>query len=457
MPSFIITESALTMYQCKNVYLRYLTLVLVCLMTLMMIWNNPVYNTYIVNRVVTKKTSENLLLMRDFYKVPQRDIYIYKQPALFVNTKDIFIFSLGYVLRRKYEPDMICLQKLDNGEIVKSGVNIRPLHTTREAKAFKYHSVFIDCHRLSNSDMPVQISIVPMDEQEVDQIWMDVIDRRNHTVPAKNGIAMCVNTIYNHRSPRAVIEWVEVQRLMEVDKIYLYGYRNVSKSVEEVLHYYQELGVVHIQPFNHGWPRFHETFSRRRYDLRTSKKHHNLDLIEDTHNQFAAYNDCLYRFGSLHKYLVYIDLDEFIVASNLTQIQTYADIIAPRERYGALYFSQVRFCVPGWMHLEHSNSSTVLITGKYTLRTPPLRGVQLKLIVKPSEIRSMGVHRPHAWWGKARQYGYPVSEAKKHHYKHKMYNMIRGQEKCLKQDNSMVPFQIPLMNNVQTTVEHMNL
>ena len=446
------------MCQFRTVICIWVTLLLVSILVLL-VWNfTPIYK--IVPVLTILNSNKNLLRdsgKTDFYQVPNREVYIYKKPAIFVNTKNMYIISVGFVKKGNYKQQLICLQELKNGTTVKSGVNVWELPTTSQAKAYKYHSAFIHCEGVSESDMPVQISILPTDKPEAGRYWLDVIDRRNHTKPAQDGIAVCVNSIYNYKSATTIIEWMEVQKLMKVDKVYIYGYRNVSKSVEEVINYYQKSGSLQVLNFHHGFPRFHETFSRRAYDLRMSRKHHNLDLIEDTHNQFAAYNDCLYRFGSLHKYLAFIDLDEFIVATNKSEIYTYSEILAPRKAYNTLYFSQVRFCVPGWLHLRNSesplstNASRDLFSSNI-YRTPPLSNLR-KVIIKSSEIKVFGVHEPYQWWGRRHEFTYPISEAKKQHYKHKMYNMVRGQDKCLIKDNSMLPFQKPLEKSIRATVE----
>ena len=431
-------------------------------------WNYPIKQTLVRKKVVwqdarnsSNYTLKNFKEMTDFYRVPYLNVYINKQPAMHVNTKNMHIISFGFAERKNYKQKLICLQQLNNGKILNSSVNIWELPTTRQVKAFKYHSVFIHCMGLSNTSMPAKVSILPSDKLQVDRYWLDVIDRRNHTIPAKGGIAMCVNSIYNHRSPRAIIEWMEVQRLMKVDKVYLYGYHNVSKNVEKVLKYYQGLGVLKILPFNHNWPQFHETFSGKPEDHEMSRKHYNLDVIEDTHTQFAAYNDCLYRFGSLHKYLAYIDLDEYIVASGQNKIKTYADILSNRESYGTFYFSQVRFCVPGWLHLKGAgsllpgNNSEDLST-RHVYRTPPMPQLwdQRKVIVEASSIRVFGVHEPFEWWGARKIFTFPLSEAKKHHYTYKVHNLKPGQDKCNIMDGSMLPFQKPLENNLRMVVKN---
>ena len=451
------------MFLLKTVHASFVTLSVVLIMGFL-VWNyTPIYQVYVF-KFLNGKEEFKPHEMADFFQVPYRNVYISKQAAMIVNKKRFYIISVGFVQKgdvSRYATNgtqqMICLKRFKNGTIIKSGVHIQKLPTERRVRMYKYHASFIHCEGVSDSDIPVQTSILPADQPGADRKWLEVIDRRNHTVPAKDGIAMCVNSIYNHRSPRAIIEWVEVQRLMKVDKIYIYGYTNVSRSVEEVLKYYQELGVLQIVPFNHGWPRFHETFSRRSHDRKMARKHKDLDLIEDTHHQFAAYNDCLYRFGSLHKYLVYIDLDEFIVAGNKSEIRTYTDILKSKKRYGTLYFPQVLYCSPEKLHTENliaTNTSEDLVTGRYIYRTPPLYHILTKVIVRPNTIQVIGVHRPYNWWGAKREFLFRIKEARKQHYKPKLYNKVKGQENCLIEDNSMLPFQKPLLKGVQTSVDH---
>ena len=177
--------------------------------TIWITWNNnPINQTFVMEemiyedaRNVSNSGTNNYKEMTDFYRVPHLNVYINKQPAMHVNTESMYIISVGFAKRSNYKQKLICLQQFKNGKILKSDVNIWELPTTSQVRAFKYHSVFIHCKGLSNKDMPVKISILPSDKLEADRYWLDVIDRRNHTVPAKDGVAMCLNSILRLHQP----------------------------------------------------------------------------------------------------------------------------------------------------------------------------------------------------------------------------------------------------------------
>ena len=417
----------------------------------------------------------------DFYQVPHTNVFIYTQPAILVQRKGFYIIAVGFVQkRRKFK--LKCLQKFRNGTVRESGVKFGALQYLQTVLRYKYHAVFVHCLERAvppvNSsvkakavppvgepvktaaapptDSPVQVSFINANFPDTERNWLDVIDRRNQRT-VKQGIAMCLTTLYNYRSASSLIEWMEIQRLMKVDKIYMYGYRNISKNVEDVVKYYQDIGFLHLQPWSHRWKIYFETFNRK--DLKKHRRFHNADVLEYTHSQFAAYNDCLYRFGSFHRYLGYLDLDELIVASNRSKIKTYADLLAGKKRYDVFFFRQVRFCVPEWAHIRNANNLSLgiaenLITGVNLYRTPPLGPNKLtKIIIKPSKIRMMGVHQPRRFWGHGNVFWFKIRAAKKHHYKHKMYNRIPGQDKCPIKDYSMIPFQKSLEVNVKNTID----
>ncbi len=90
-----------------------------------------------------------------------------------------------------------------------------------------------------------------------------------------------------------IVEWLELLRILGAERVFMYD-MNVGESLQVVLEYYQQQGLVDLTPltlsgFFPNLPQLQNLFVRRR---KTHKR--KLEVV--------PYNDCLYR--NLYKYKV---------------------------------------------------------------------------------------------------------------------------------------------------------
>jgi hypothetical protein len=104
---------------------------------------------------------------------------------------------------------------------------------------------------------------------------------------------LAIVAIFKNEDPY-LQEWIEFHRLMGVDHFFLYD-NGLEESSADLLRSYEKSGIVTRIPFP------------------------NLPGLKDSHNklytlniQQLAYGDCLLRFRQHYKYLIMLDLDEFI-------------------------------------------------------------------------------------------------------------------------------------------------
>ena len=376
----------------------------------------------------------------DFYNPPNTGVFLYNISAFAVNIGSKYTFFVGFVHRDKFNEPLkkkCAFKYKDGSESFVKGVITR-IRVTNIARKYKYHAAFIKCPESGGPDIAMKVSVIAAKDKPKSIEWINVADRRTHTTPAEGGIAICLNTIYNQTSVWSLAEWMEVQRLMGVDKAILYGYRYLSEDILKLVKYYQKTGFLHVQPWNHGWPFIHNIHGK------PLSSQFDYEGIPDSTSLFSSNNDCLYRFGNQYKYLIHIDTDEYITATNQSSIKTYADLIAGKEMFGTLYFLHTRFCVPD---LLHHLDSPGLKTLRYQLREHHLPFMQRKAIFKPSAVLVFGIHEPLEWCPGGSELKVDTQEAKLHHYRYR-----EGRDDCTILDESMLPFKNLLERRVRMAI-----
>ena len=297
----------------------------------------------------------------DFYHVPHSEFYLYKESAFVIKEgTEITVIIFGFV-GNSINDTFFCTCLFDQEHMVTVKGTVKKIYK----RAYnKYHPVIYKCPLGNVTGLPEKLAISK--GTDISNTYLiNVLDRRRHTVAAKDGVAVCVKSMYRVTSPRWFTEWMEMQRLMGAQKVIFYGEKETGRDVKKLLDYYKTLGFLHLQPWN------------------------NRLLSTVVPNQFASNNDCLYRFGYLFRYMVYIDLDEVIVPTNATnERKTYQDIINIYNSTDVLSFRHTHFCVPGYVQ---QRNESVLSGNTFIYSQAPISRLQ-KCIIKPSYVSLMGIH-----------------------------------------------------------------
>ena len=117
---------------------------------------------------------------------------------------------------------------------------------------------------------------------------------------------ICLRPIhFNKTAAFDIVEWVEYYRIMGVDHFVIYNFTS-DPLTDKVLRYYMNAGLLDVVQWHvpeHVIPKKHY------YDLVKYNELHSA-------GQFAMLNDFLYRVYWSTKFVVNVDLDEFIVPLN---------------------------------------------------------------------------------------------------------------------------------------------
>ncbi|KAK7078450.1 hypothetical protein SK128_012488 [Halocaridina rubra] len=141
----------------------------------------------------------------------------------------------------------------------------------------------------------------------------------------KNSFAVCVKPLhFDYNNINQMIEFIELNKILGVEHFTLYNH-TIGRDVDCILRRYAELGLINILPW--------------KLDIKSQKEIR-------TEGLFAALNDCLYRYMYQYKYILMIDLDEYIVPhtnSSLPELLRYLHTKADAKKIGAISFQNSFF------------------------------------------------------------------------------------------------------------------
>lgn len=163
-----------------------------------------------------------------------------------------------------------------------------------------YQGVLISCPfpKTSDfSDIPNEISITDKTcEWPTHYVKVQTKSIRNR----KARVAVCAKVIYGKPDAVRLVEWVEMNRLLGVEKIYMYN-SSIKGEANKVLAYYHKEGFVQFN--EHSFP---DLLCRK-----ALKKHFPTnDYNQNWELELMSMNDCLY--SADEKYLLNIDIDELL-------------------------------------------------------------------------------------------------------------------------------------------------
>ncbi|CAH1778963.1 unnamed protein product [Owenia fusiformis] len=253
----------------------------------------------------------------------------------------------------------------------------------------RYNGAFLTCPLQEDGGVYSAVSITFEECERAQNIFSiqypqidDISDE-----PA-NDFNVCLEAPLNLNYSRyyELIEWIEMNRILGASHFTIYNHTS-SNLVKTVLESYIKDGIVTLVQ----WP----------IPLRVHIWPQPKSYVEEIHyyGQTAMINDCLYRMRHSAKYLVFVDLDEFIIPK---KTQTWIEFIKendPKRRMGGYVFRNVFFRKEWDSGSAISNDQTVqklklvtlMKTKKETKIWPPYQ--RSKLIIDPLKIKEMGAHQ----------------------------------------------------------------
>lgn len=244
----------------------------------------------------------------------------------------------------------------------------------RENWNLKYSAYFILCPLQRDvGQIPDEVSIIKLGDSRSSN---RLVVHNNHVAGSSaEGIAVCIKPLhYNYDKLVNLVEFIELNRILGVQHFILYN-DTIGPAVNCALQYYIREGIVTVLPWK-------------------------LDLISQkeirTEGLFAALNDCLYRTMYRHRYVLMIDLDEYIIPHANTSLTDLISFLQKKSshRVGAFSF-QNSFFYLHWPNDPNSNGLPYqLITLQKTIRKTKLHAhkQRSKCIVLPERVVEMGNH-----------------------------------------------------------------
>lgn len=141
----------------------------------------------------------------------------------------------------------------------------------------------------------------------------------------KDSFAVCVKPLhFDYNNINQIIEFIELNKLMGVSHFTLYNH-TIGDEVGCILKSYVDQNLITILPW--------------KLNIKSQKEIR-------TEGLFASLNDCLYRYMYRYKYILMIDLDEYIVPhsnSTLPELISFLNTRADERMIGAISFQNSFF------------------------------------------------------------------------------------------------------------------
>ncbi|KAL4220649.1 hypothetical protein ACF0H5_021045 [Mactra antiquata] len=176
----------------------------------------------------------------------------------------------------------------------------------------------------------------------------------------KDSLAVCSKIAYGQLSAQRLIEWLEIQKLVGVDKVLTYYYNLNSEAMKVLLHYYKE-GFVDLRPFDYP-----DAENNTRY---VGQK----DAQPFIDEQVVLY-EALERLRG-YTYTAVIDVDEVIYArtSPKHNLKKFLNMLLRREPKAAGFSFRTELFITDWQNKEDlGRNMNKFWHARYLNRTRPL-------------------------------------------------------------------------------------
>ncbi|CAL1534833.1 unnamed protein product [Lymnaea stagnalis] len=197
-----------------------------------------------------------------------------------------------------------------------------------------------------------------------------------HPRDVPGGLAVCAKIAHSGGlDPEKVIEWFEVQRLLGVDKVLMFDMGN-PENLTRVLRYYQDLGILDLQPYELPGAPPNRTLMER--DKRTYQFHH---------DESMAVLECRQRMAG-YTYVMSHDVDEFIIPRRNVGLKQFFKEKMEMYQDSAGFYFDAEFFIYNW---GPTNPEEDLMLTRYRKATKP-HWECTKYVYLPARVLSSTTH-----------------------------------------------------------------
>lgn len=269
-----------------------------------------------------------------------------------------YIALIGYYGRLDNPGSLTCL--FESGEISK-GIWIDDYPHTHEGE-----QVFICLFPVPEADRHAGITSVSLRPGNVDVLCELTIQLNDCTRKHRLSIGLIMKD--EHRFLR---EWIEYYRIIGVEHFYIYDNRSLRKNkIRKLLNPYIEQGIVTLVDWD--------------YPFAKNKKK------DQKFCQRGQMHHCLYKYGQLSTWMLFIDVDEYVypVDPKQTSLLPLLEKYEQSHEVAALQFKMIWFGNSG-----HKKIPEGLVIENYTHRaTEVVQQGREKCCVKPDKVALLFIH-----------------------------------------------------------------
>ena len=304
---------------------------------------------------------------------------------------------------------------------------------------FRYTACYFLCplHQFSFKAIPSSISVV--NKNKCAQPFNHIVITPNwltKKVPKKE-FTLCISPLhFRYGRDYELVEWMEVNQLFGADYFVFYN-ESVHTNVQKVLEQYIKEGFTetvqwHLPVNVDTWPK---------------------KSTVDIHyfGQLAAINDCLYRNLYKSKYLVFMDIDEFIVPRTYKNWTMIFASLKDKYNVGAYVF-RCSFFRKEWNNTAANYSGKDLALKFHAVSLLKMNReakiypmfIRSKIIIQPLRVETMGIHNIWAFRPGYQPLEIGQTQALLHHYRNWFNPSISNRV----YDDSMLKFKDSILKRL---------
>ncbi|KAL3860130.1 hypothetical protein ACJMK2_010295 [Sinanodonta woodiana] len=278
----------------------------------------------------------------------------------------------------------------------------------------RYQEVYYLCP-LANDEIPTAVSVVAAKCQKPYNIIY--VMPRSQQVKTKRNFTICLSPLnFNYSRVYELVEWLELNGILGADFFAIYNYSSAS-NVRKVLNMYSDRRLVDVIQ----WPLPMAVDTWPESNIKSEITYF---------GQTAALNDCLYRSRPNTKFLINIDLDEFIIPRSNGSYSWWDMMKMLPKANGYLFLNT--FFRKDWPDYRSSGKELLvdpgyisdvesynLITLKKLQREDLIlpKGQRSKYMVNPEEAISIRIHDIWKYRNKQETIGVDPNIGLLHHYR----------------------------------------
>ncbi|XP_048237059.1 uncharacterized protein LOC124134422 [Haliotis rufescens] len=247
-------------------------------------------------------------------------------------------------------------------------------------RAGHFHATQYTCSLPLGTDV-VQMSLTSSSCSHDVQDYIPV----KRPVQRPGGLALCGKTLFGKDlRPQRLVEWIEIQKLLGVDKILIFDLDN-PESIRKIFRYYSKQGILDVQPFE--LPGRIDGVAYR--DLYKHRHRHDGQFFQD---ESFVLLDCRERLSG-YSWVMGIDADEIILPRKNVTLKPFIKELTAKHPQAAGFHFYIMFHYTS--HGKTRNHSSGMEHLEYSRSTPP-QWKAYKYFYIPDRVVIPSTHRVNA-------------------------------------------------------------